>query len=1108
MKTLKHNWLTRLFLITCFVFLCNQGLADDTCMFMVTADDVPPNIVILLDNGAEMEQIAWHSDYDNSVDYTPSVGSEVDVVENGGTGNGFFNDNGYTLVKNFGYELVKIQDDLTPATKNTGFINNAGTSTFLLNGRTVFLPYAPSTVAVDGVIDNATLFRYSKNYLNWLFFYTAAADLDGDGSSEPIYDGSTLPNKSRFYYAKKAIFNVAKLTSNKANFGIYNFTSNADGASNVQPLGMVVNTPLAALPENNTLQSNFINNVNNMGTVTYSPLAEGLARVGGYYASSSSHVLGYYCQKSFVIVVTPGMSSEDQAAAAQSEPGTLSDDDGDDSGIGEGNVTEDNTNDGVDNDGDSTTDEADEAVTYAIPTNQNGSTYLDDVAYYLYTHDIPQYSGAEGFQNVMTYTIGFMGDEIGNLFLINTSNNGNGNLNLYDTNDPEYGKYHYEAEDPDQLSSTLLAAINDILSANSTFTAPVVPVTRTTSGNRIYMAFFKPNEGNFWEGNVTKFGISSDNRIVDPSGNDATWPNGAIKEDATPYWQTKDWADPNKTNYMDNETGNPSGDSRNIYTYLGSSTDLADTTNAFVTSNAGLTAAILGNPTHTTAQIINYVRGADVFDSDSDSDTTENRPVITGDVLHSEPLVVYYDASTTMVYFGANDGMLHAVSDSDGTEAWAFIPPDQLNRLKDIIEGAGHQYFVDSSPKAYIHDHNGDGEIHSIDNDQVILVCGERKGGTSYFALDVTTPSSPEFLWRINQTDDAAAGNAPAAATPTVIPELGQSWSESQFGLVKTFAGDTTGTAVMFIGGGYTSDNSLGKAVLAINVLTGAVVKTFKNDGVDVTDMDYSIPSSVCALDTDNNGFVDKVYVGDLGSQMWRFGKFTDFIGDPLGFPNTDENIANWEAQVLFLSDAMHTRKFFYPPSVTLEKGYDLVFMGTGDREDACATTSSERIYCVKDVHTSTTLEESDLVDVTDPATAAPNMSSDQGWYIQLAAGEKVLAEGLIFYKAFYVTTFTPNNDPCLPGGVGKMYALGHLTGRAVLTFGGTDLTRSVAVGGGIPSKPVMVITAEGTQKLFVSVGSTNPDASSQSFAAGIVAIDPLAPPLNFFYLWWKELIG
>ena len=99
---------------------------------------------------------------------------------------------------------------------------------------------------------------------------------------------------------------IAKLAANKASFSIYNFTSNSSGASNVQPLGMVVNTPLATDPINNTLNSSYVNNVNNMGTVTYSPLAEGLASIGGYFGSPSSHVVGYYCQKNFAIVVTPG----------------------------------------------------------------------------------------------------------------------------------------------------------------------------------------------------------------------------------------------------------------------------------------------------------------------------------------------------------------------------------------------------------------------------------------------------------------------------------------------------------------------------------------------------------------------------------------------------------------------------------------------------------------------------------------------------------------------------------------------------------------------------------------------------------------------------------
>ena len=104
-------------ILVLFVFIILAGkpvLADDTCMFQVSADDVPPNIVLLLDNGAEMENIIWHSGYDNSIDYTPDVDTdgidndgdgfkdEADTTEEiqwvgGATSNGFLNSNGYTL---------------------------------------------------------------------------------------------------------------------------------------------------------------------------------------------------------------------------------------------------------------------------------------------------------------------------------------------------------------------------------------------------------------------------------------------------------------------------------------------------------------------------------------------------------------------------------------------------------------------------------------------------------------------------------------------------------------------------------------------------------------------------------------------------------------------------------------------------------------------------------------------------------------------------------------------------------------------------------------------------------------------------------------------------
>jgi type IV pilus assembly protein PilY1 len=136
------------------------------------------------------------------------------------------------------------------------------------------------------------------------------------------------------------------------------------------------------------------------------------------------------------------------------------------------------------------------------------------------------------------------------------------------------------------------------------------------------------------------------------------------------------------------------------------------------------------------------------------------------------------------------------------------------------------------------------------------------------------------------------------------------------------------------------------------------------------------------------------------------------------------------------------------------------------------------------------------------------NGNIDQGWFIQLAAGEKVLAENTVFYKTAYMTTFTPNDDPCLPGGIGKIYALQYKTGAAVLDFDNNGTPeRSINIGGGIPSKVVTVITDSGGVKLFISVGSTNADANSEALDAGVVTVDPLVPKINFFYMSWREVL-
>jgi hypothetical protein len=92
-----------------------------------------------------------------------------------------------------------------------------------------------------------------------------------------------------------------------------------------------------------------------------------------------------------------------------------------------------------------------------------------------------------------------------------------------------------------------------------------------------------------------------------------------------------------------------------------------------------------------------------------------------------------------------------------------------------------------------------------------------------------------------------------------------------------------------------------------------------------------------------------------------------------------------------------------------------------------------------------------------------------------------------------------------VPGGDANIFALNYKTGAAVLSFGTASPIRNQLIGGGIPSSPVPIITSSG-QKLLVSVGSTIPVVGSDSFEAGVMDIDPLAPELNFHYIWWRQM--
>ncbi len=804
-----------------------------------------------------------------------------------------------------------------------------------------------------------------------------------------------------------------------------------------------------------------INDFNAIYPETWTPLAETLYEVGLYYKGGASYFnsgvtytspIEFSCQKNYVIIITDGNSTQDRSsvlANGATVGGTVF------PAIG-------------DRDGDQK-----EPIGALHDPNyeSDGSDYLDDVAKYLYDADLR--SDLTGSQNIVTYTIGFTSGSNVDL-LERTAING-------------HGRYFY-AQDAQTLSFAFQNIVDDILEDTSSFVAPVVPVDRmerTQSGHYIYIALFKPKSGKMWSGNVKKYAIADNGDILDAGNRLAIDPTDHKFYDAVRSF----WTDPTILDGGDAEKGGVgaillnrdfSSNPRKIYTY---NTDqgvsaLTNPVNAFTKTNPHITPTKLGLlDTDTTGRdsLVDFVYGYDAYDDDGNSVTNEKRDWILGSFLHAKPFVVHYD-NMDVIFAGANDGMLHAFKDDTAEELWGFIPPVLLDKLHALHEDV-LELFVDGSPKCYIA-RNSDDTIQ-----KVILIFGLRRGGNRYYALDVTNPLEPRYLWEINP----GATNSPYA-------KMGQSWSTPNIARVACPDGATNCVGgkrwVAFIAGGYDIDqdndpaptsDDLGTALYVVDVLDGSLVKSFTPTTYPL--MTHAIPSDISKVDINYNNVVDRLYVGDLGGQMWRFN-----VRDP--------DPANWSASVLFTAPA--GAKIFYPPDVTLEwnfatmSGYEMLFFGTGDRENPKEPSFVNRFYGVKDKSDARELTESDLYDVTadelqqsgttqDRITQIlADLNSADGWFIQLDAGEKCLSAAVVFRRQANFTTYTPppdtGGDPCYVGeGLGRVYKVDYQTAAAILDFDGSGQLsardRYDVAGHGIPSGVVIAFLPDGRTMEYTGIG-------------------------------------
>ena len=702
--------------------------------------------------------------------------------------------------------------------------------------------------------------------------------------------------------------------------------------------------------------------------------------------------------------------------------------------------------------------------------------------------------------------------------------------------------YAFLATSAEELSTaikTIAKYIADLMKESVSYVAPVVPISqmeKTSAGNRMYLGMFKPAERSFWKGNIKKFGIANRNYGVNESidtedppltakeelnAGDIYDSGGRLAMDSTLniIKTTSDsfWS-PYTDDGLEVEKGGTgslllnrdfSTNPRKIYTYLGTNVNLTDASNAFGLANTGptgITPEALGLTSGQTTerdQIINFIHGLDAYDwyypcgdpgpqegeeaprgFPADGVTNAKRCWGLGAYIHSRPLILHYAGNQSTVFVGGNDGMLHAFDDATGEELWAFIPPNLLSKLKNL-NGPLIEFFVDGSTKVYV-EKDGSGNITTA-----VLIFGQRRGGNRYIALDVSNRLNPRFLWEINPTQRIYE----TTIYPTTdYKELGQTWSTPQIGKIKNGSGEKW---VAFISAGYDTNqdnipvlnsDTKGRGIYVVDILTGSLIWRYTRDE-DSSRMVYSIPSDISKVDTDGDGRIDRLYVGDMGGRIWRFD-----VGDA-------GNLASWTGSILFSAQG----KIFYPPDVTLENdsgNYEMLFFGTGDRENPKGElTSINRLYAIKDKlpYPHTPIEEGDLKDVTEDLLQEPGTSdstktsimnelrSKQGWLIKLdqRPGEKCLSSPVVFFGAAYYTTFAPTvegqSNICYLGpGSGIFYAVNYKTGNAVFNFdvtndeGGEGVIkrsdRGKVIGPAIPSGAIITIIG-GSSAGYVGIG-------------------------------------
>lgn len=527
---------------------------------------------------------------------------------------------------------------------------------------------------------------------------------------------------------------------------------------------------------------------------------------------------------------------------------------------------------------------------------------------------------------------------------------------------------YYTVSQPNQLAG-VFADIFSNLGGNepALFAAPAISVdsfNRLSNRNEIYFALFQPVTTTRWPGNVKRYTVSVDSPLIrddevgvilDDLDQRALTDEGAFVDTAVSAWTDPATPDGNIV---------PAGGAaanlilpRRLFGRVGANTEFLSDTDADSARDAFLdavgrdagSAPFLGEVgvdddalEQNRVDIANFSLNIDQAD---DTGTTVSNGYL-GDNLHGDPYVLTFGDDGAgnfedVIFYTSNQGMLHAIDGDDGSEMWAYLPDDSL------FENLGVYFNNFSQAKEY----GLDAEIaFSVNRDatgdvtEAVLFFGQRRGGNSLFAVDVSNATDAgaapfEHLWTVD-------------ADSPGMDSLGQTWAQPVVTRVNVCADggtcaqiepneplteaqlDDRAPEVLFVAGGYDTqydDASLnvaglagsvqGNALYMLDAETGDLLWVASDsipagtDGLVIPEMEHSVVARPTVLDTDFNGVADTIFFSDISGQVFRI-DFRSTIGNSDAVLDSDDSVSG--GLIAQLSDDADNQRFFNPLNVAL----------------------------------------------------------------------------------------------------------------------------------------------------------------------------------------------